>query len=289
MIDPVHIAAAAAGAGAVAVGATLAIERLGGRTGGVLATVPTTIVPATASIWWSEAGGASGPDAYPVAMALVPVGMLMCTAVLVVWRELPRRLPAAWTDMRRMRTTLWASLAVWFAGSSAAVAAEHALDPSPGAAAAAGAAAWCVMLATGLLMWRGSHEAPRGTRRVSGRTLLARGAAAAAAIAGASAIAQSGWTVASGVASTFPAIFLTTMVATWIAQGSAVPMGATAPMVLGSLSVGAYAALSAVAYPRLGLWLGVPACWIGAAAATSLPVHLWLSRSARLGSAPSPQ
>lgn len=289
MIDPVHIAVAAVGAGAVATGATLAVERLGGRAGGVLATVPTTIIPATASIWWSHAGDATRSDAYPVAMALVPVGMLMCTAVLVVWRELPRRLPRAWADMRRMWVTLGASVAVWCAGSSAAVVAEHVLDPSPGAVAVAGALAWCLMLATGLLMWRGSHDAPRGTRRVSGLTLLMRGLAAAAAIAVASGIAQSGWTVASGVASTFPAIFLTTMVATWIAQGSAVPMGATAPMVLGSLSVGAYAALSAFAYPALGLWAGVPLCWVGATAATSLPVHLWLSRSVRAAAAPSRQ
>lgn len=280
MIDLVHIALAASGAGAVAVGATLAIERLGGRAGGVLATVPTTIVPATASIWSSHSGGASPSDAYAIAMALVPIGMLMCTAVLVTWRELPQRLPAGWTDMRRMWVTLWTSLVVWLAGSSAAVAAEQALDPTPLAAAVAGAIAWILMGAVGVLMWRGSHDAPRGTRRVPVPTLVMRGAAAAVAIAGASAIAQSGWTVASGVASTFPAIFVTTMVATWIAQGSAVPLGATAPMVLGSLSVGAYAALSAFAYPRLGLWAGVPLCWIGAVLATSLPAHLWLSRSA---------
>ena len=281
MIDIADVALAAGAAALMAVAATIAVERLGGRIGGVLATVPTTIVPATAAIWLSMPEGADSRDSYRISMALVPVGMLLCGCVLATWRLVPQRLPRAWSDTRRMWCTLATSVLVWATGSMAVVIAEHAADPSVEVAAACGAAGWLLTLALGAALWRISHHAPRGHRRVGAMTLAMRGTAAGLAIAASAAVAQAGLPIASGIASTFPAIFLTTMVATWIAQGSGVPTGATAPMVLGSLSVGAYAALSAALYPRLGLALGIPLCWILAVLCTSAPVHLWLLRSAR--------
>ncbi len=272
MIDVAHVALAAGAAALVAVAATVAVERLGGRIGGVLATVPTTIVPATAAIWLSLPDVAGALESFRVSMALVPVGMLLCGCVLATWRLMPQRLPLAWSDSRRMWCTLAASVCVWATGSTAVVIAEHAADPSVAVAAACGAAGWLLTLALGAALWRISHHAPRGHRRVGAVTLL---------MAASATVAQAGWPIASGIASTFPAIFLTTMVATWIAQGRGVPTGATGPMALGSLSVGAYAALSAALYPRLGLALGIPVCWILAVLGTSAPVHLWLLRSAR--------
>ena len=281
MIDAAHVAGAGVAAALVAVAATMVVERLGGRVGGVLATVPTTIVPATAAIWLSLPEGADALESYRISMALVPVGMLLCGCVLATWRLLPQRLPRAWSDGRRMWCTLGASVCVWGTGSAAVVLAEDAANPSVAAAAAWGAIGWCLMLALGVALWRISHHAPRGHRRVGALTLVLRGAAAGTAIAVATAIAQSGLPIASGIASTFPAIFLTTMVATWVAQGSGVPTGATAPMVLGSLSVGAYAALSALLYPATGLALGIPLCWTLAVIGTTVPVHVWLLRGAR--------
>ena len=281
MIGIAHVAGAAGAAALVAIAATVAVERFGGRIGGVLATVPTTIVPATAAIWLSLPQDGDSHDMYRMSMALVPVGMLLCGCVLATWRLLPQRLPPAWSDTSRMWCTLAASIFVWATGSAAAVVAQDAADPSLRVAILCGAAAWALTLALGVALWRVSHHAPRGHRRVGVMALALRGAAAGAAIAASTAIAQAGLPIASGIASTFPAIFLTTMVATWIAQGSGVPTGATGPMVLGSLSVGAYAALSAALYPRLGLALGIPLCWILAVLATTAPVHLWLLRGTR--------
>lgn len=286
MIDAAHLGLAAGAAAVVAVAATVAVERLGGRLGGILATVPTTIVPATAAIWLSLPPGPQSQDTYAKSMALVPIGMLMCGCVLATWRVLPQRLPSAWTDRRRMWCTLAASVCVWAAGSTATVSVEHATAPTIAAAAACGAVAWALTLALGVALWRISHHAPRGHRRVSALALVLRGAAAGTAIAASTAIAQAGWPIASGIASTFPAIFLTTMVATWLAQGRGVPTGATGPMVLGSLSVGAYAALSAAIYPRAGLLIGIPLCWAAAALCTSLPAHLWLQRTVRQSAQP---
>ncbi|MCH2137376.1 MAG: hypothetical protein MK101_12515, partial [Phycisphaerales bacterium] len=62
---------AAAFAGVVAVGVTIAIERFGGRVGGLLGTLPTTIVPASVGIF-SEAQTA---EAFVRAMDAVPAGM----------------------------------------------------------------------------------------------------------------------------------------------------------------------------------------------------------------------
>jgi hypothetical protein len=283
VIDLAHVALAAGAAAAVAVGATVAVERLGGRVGGVVATVPTTIVPATAAIWLSLPQDEGSLDAYRVSMWLVPIGMLLCGLVLATWRLLPQRLPKSFGDLKKMWCTLAASVCVWAAGSTAIVSLEDAVDPSQATAAVWGAVGWCLTLALGLVLWRISHHAPRGRHRVGPGALALRGVAAGAAIAVSTAIAQSGWPVASGIASTFPAIFLTTMVATWIAQGSAVPTGATGPMVLGSLSVGAYSVASAQVYPATGLALGIPLCWTAAVLTTTLPVHVWLMLSSRRG------
>jgi hypothetical protein len=61
--------------------------------------------------------------------------------------------------------------------------------------------------------------------------------------------------ILAGLASTFPAVFLTVMVSLWLSHGAAVNAGAVGPMVLGSLAVSAYsmafagiAAASAVGY-----------------------------------------
>jgi hypothetical protein len=287
VIDLAQVALAAVAAAAVAIGATVAVERLGGRIGGLLATIPTTIVPATAAIWISMPQEAGALESLRISMALVPVGMLLCGCVLATWRLLPQRLPRAWSDGRRMWCTLAASVCVWAAGSTSVVAAEHVLSPTLATAAMWGAAGWTMTLALGVALWRISHHAPRGHRKVGAVALALRGAAAGTAIAISTAIAQSGFPIASGIASTFPAIFLTTMVATWVAQGSGVPTGATGPMVLGSLSVGAYAALSAVLYPAAGLALGIPLCWTMAVLGTTVPVHLWLLHGARHSPVPA--
>ena len=63
-------------AGLVAILATVAIERFGGKLGGVLATLPTTIIPASLGFWYlSESDGD-----FIIAMWSVPIGMLLDAA-----------------------------------------------------------------------------------------------------------------------------------------------------------------------------------------------------------------
>ena len=82
-----------------------------------------------------------------------------------------------------------------------------------------------------------------------------RGLAAATAIGIAVQFASMGLPIIAGLASVFPAIFLTTMVALWVAQGADVPTGAAGPMMLGGSSVGMYSLIAPYAVPEYGFTL----------------------------------
>lgn len=255
-------------AGVAAIGVTVAIEKLGGRLGGLIGTLPTTIVPASLGIY----AGTTEGEPFAAAMGAVPVGMLLNALFLLCWRELPPRLPA-WSLHRRLGLMVLLSLSVWLAS---AVAAVMGLSRLTGWVFEAGVVATLIMLFIGVAACRRNPPAPRGKRTTTLGALLARGVLAAGAIAAAVAIAQAGAELAAGVASVFPAIFLTTMVGLWWSQGEAVPAGAVGPMMLGSCAVAAYALIAAILFPMLGPTLGSFGSWWAAALAVTLPAWLWL-------------
>ena len=78
-----------------------------------------------------------------------------------------------------------------------------------------------------------NREAPGGSNKVPLMILSMRGIAAGLAIGICLILADSGLPFIAGLASAFPAIFLTSMVALWISQGSQVPKVAAAPMIMG--------------------------------------------------------
>lgn len=262
-------------AATIAIAATVAIERLGGRVGGILGTLPTTIVPAS----WGFAAAAETDAAFVAAMAAVPVGMGIDGVFLWMWRVLPGRLPDL-TLGARLTAMVAISLGTWGLTAGLALAALDAAALPP---LATGGAAMVALTAAGLAAcWR-PPPAPKGKRPVSVANLLARGALAGAAIAVSVAVAHSGFAVAAGLASVFPAIFMTAMVSLWVSQGEAVPIGAVGPMILGSTSVAAYALLGAWAMPALGVGLGSAVAWVCAVCLTSVPATAFLrSRRAAL-------
>lgn len=266
----------ALGAGAVAVLATVAVERLGGVAGGIFSSVPTTIVPAAIGI----RAGAADDAAFVHAMCFVPVGILLNAAYLLLWRIVPARL-----GMRSHRWLLGKTVAValgaWLAAAVAVVAAERSIAPSPTASTVLGVAAFVAGVTIAVLANRVPHPAPRGGRGVGVGVLVLRGLAAAAAIGIAMALARSGLPVAGGIASVFPAIFTTIMVATWISQGAQVPTGAVGPLMLGTMSVGAYALLAAVLFPRMHVAAASAACWVTAVCAINVPGYLWVQHVRR--------
>jgi hypothetical protein len=263
-------------AGVIAVAATIAIERLGGRVGGLIATIPSTIVPASLGI----AAGSPSVEATRIALYAIPTGMLLNAGFLWLWRTLPPLLPSG-SLRRRLAVMTTLSLSAWFLGAWAAVAGLHAIG-TLGASAMA-VAGWSVtgaMGVVGVLACRSNPPAPRGSRPVSVGTLVLRGSLAASAIGVAVILAAVGGATAAGIASVFPAIFATTMVSLWLAQGEAVPAGAVGPMMLGAAAVAMYACLAAWSLPALGPVAGVGVAWLGAVVTTTLPAGVWLGRLA---------
>jgi hypothetical protein len=261
-------------AGAVAIGATVAVERFGARTGGLLATLPTTIVPAGWGMW----AGAQDVGAFGDAMGAVPIGMLVNASFLWVWRVLPPRLPDRELGAR-LAVMTGASLGTW---ALLALASTLALDRARSAGLSVpwiGGVAFAVALLVGAVAARGAPRGGKVGTKVPPLALLSRGVMAALAIGVASGLAGSGSPLLAGMASVFPAIFLTTMVALWWSHGDAVPSGAVGPMMLGSASVSAYALLAIGAVPSLGVVLGSVGSWVGAVVLVTVPSWLWLRRA----------
>ena len=73
--------------------ATVCIEKLGGTLGGVLATSPTTIIAACLGLHAQFGGSAQLVEA----LAHVPFGMVVDAVFLLVWKEVPPRLPVTFS------------------------------------------------------------------------------------------------------------------------------------------------------------------------------------------------
>jgi hypothetical protein len=272
-----HAAAAAGFAGLVAVGVTLAIERWGGVVGGLLGTLPTTIVPAALGVY----AQAPSLEAYRDTLCAAPAGMLLNALFLYLWRVLPPRLPPGHGLAARLGAMVVLSLLAWAAGAllvttglSAARTAGVALLPL-----AAGLGAAIVVLGGWACL--GDVPAPPGRRPVGPGALVARGSLAAFAIGAAVLLSATGNALLAGMATVFPAIFLTTMVSLWLAQGEAVPGGAVGPMMLGSASVAAFALLATWSLPALGAGPGSVVAWLLAAGGVTVPATAWLRRRQR--------
>ncbi len=262
-------------AGLVAVGVTVAIERWGGRVGGLLGTLPTTIVPAAAGM------AATGDEvAFRQAMWVVPVGMFLNTAFLYSWRAVPPRLPS-WPLGTRLALMVVLSLSVWTALAAMAAAGTSALPEEGTSLLAVGVGFTAAIVVFGVLACLRAPPSPKGRRQVSWLVLLARGVLAACAIGVAVWLSSRGDGILAGIASIFPAIFITTMVALWLSQGEAVQAGAVGPMMLGGTSVATYALLASWLLPTLGLVAGSALAWSAAAVTVTLPAWWWLQQRAR--------
>jgi len=286
MNESLHVAADVAlpalFAGIVAIVATALVERLGGAIGGVLSSIPTTIVPAAIGIYGRNADA----DDFRRAMAFIPVGILLNAGYLVLWRVIPARVGRR-TRRHLLAWTVGLSLGLWLIAATAVILLHDAIRPSVPASLAIGCAAFACGIALGVAANRTPHPAPRGHRRVGLPVLALRGVAAAAVIGVALVLARSGLPVASGLASVFPVIFTTIMVATWLAQGAHVPTGAVGPMALGTLSVSGYAFLAAWLFPILPIAIAAAVCWIGAVVAVSVPAYAFLAWRRRLHARPA--
>jgi hypothetical protein len=266
-------------AGVAAVLVTLAIEKWGGLHGGVLATVPSTIVPAAVGIWYASAT----VEEFQSAMGIVPIGLILNAGFLYLWRIVPERIPE-WRFGVRISTITAVTLTLWFVAAALSIFLVREAGACGFSALGIGWLALvigCILAAVACLK---RVPTPAGHKRVGALTLFIRGLAAAASIGVAVWLAGLGNPLASGVMSIFPAIFTTSMVALWLAQGEAVPTGAIGPMMLGSQSVSLYALLVALFYPRaettFELVIMSFAAWIIAFLIINMSAWYWLKRRA---------
>lgn len=269
MIDLLPIVIPGCAAALAAILVTMAIERLGGKLGGILGTLPLTVVPASLGLFHVDPRA----DVFATAMSAIPLGMLLNVAFLGVWRIWPIR---AGDRPTALVETLGLSLGFWIAGALLLVVVRESLTPNMTRDVLVGVVALVVTVFLGARACRNAPPSPKGNRRVGLRVLLLRGIGAGAAIACGVALGRAGWMTAAGMASVFPAIFLTSMLATWMAQGKAVPIGASGPMMLGSVAVSIYALACAFSMPWVGPLGGSILGWIAGSVFGSLPAYLWL-------------
>ena len=286
----------------IAILSTIAIEKLGGTLGGVLATTPTTIVPYSVGLVLANT---STPD-IDTAMFAVPIGILLTSLYLVLWREAPR-----WSVVERLGGTyhqlavvLPVLVIIWI-GCATAIALL--LLPQ---LVAAGVPTWlsglvgvvCSFLVGVTVVFYRHQPAPKGKKTMTLLMYLSRGVLAGVAI-GASLVISSVSPVAGGVASVFPSITTTTMVMLWVQQGRELPAGAAGPMMLGNVAVSTYCVLFAVLWRQLsGEGAGVPVgllltavcllCYVFAATFVSIPIFAllqWRKNQVESGQAGTPE
>lgn len=266
----------------IAILSTIAIEKLGGTLGGVIATTPTTIVPYTVGLVLAN----TPTDDIDTALFSVPIGICLTTFYLILWREVPK-----WAAVERLGGT-YRQLAVvlpLLVGCWIGCATLIALLLLP-LLVDAGIPMWLTGL-LGLLLsffvgvaviFYRHQPAPKGKKKMTLLMYLSRGVLAGVAI-GVSLIISSISPVAGGIASVFPSITTTTMVMLWVQQGRELPAGAAGPMMLGNMAVSTYCLLFAVLWRQLSSeGAGVPVgllltavsllCYVFAATFVSIPI-----------------
>ena len=257
-------------AGIVAILVTVAIEKFGGIIGGVLGTIPSTIIPAAAGVYSID-----GTESLRDSMSMVPIGMLMNGIFLSVWIYFPHYIKQE--KLKLISTTIFA-LAVWLV---LAIFSLKLVELSPIQDLGnfiIGLIGFILLVLFSVLLNLNSIAAPKGENKVPLLILGCRGIAAALAIGFCLILAKQGLPLVAGLVSAFPAIFLTSMVALWLSQGSKVPQGAAAPMMLGGASVSVYALVSMYTIPEYGIVLGSIVTWFSSVILWTIPAFLALRK-----------
>lgn len=269
-IDWNKLAMTAVFAGTIAVLATIAIERFGGKLGGVLATLPTTIIPASLGFWYLS----PSHEAFMIALWSVPIGMLLDAAFLHSWKWLPGVFKGSRPRLRLAMVVI-SSLGFWFVLALLVVSSVHSYLVY---IKVIGGTACAIQICYGLYASPPVPVTKSQYQAVAVSTLLLRGVMAGAAIAVATLIIAIGHPILAGVASVFPAIFLTIMVSVWLSQGPKVQGSAVGPMMLGSTSVSVYALVASWSLSQFGPGMGVIFAWCVAVGCVSIPCAAYLKR-----------
>lgn len=235
-----------------------------------MGTVPTTIVPAVAGM-----AAAQGEQELMDSLSVVPAGMLINAIFLSVWIYLPRATASLGSE-RSLAVTTATALLAWAMFGMVTILCIGELSEYGTGPRTIGMIGIALTAVFGIVLGWKPYESPKGGREVSKSILLARGLMAATAIGASVWVAGLGYPLLAGLASVFPAIFLTSMVSLWISQGPSVPRGAAAPMLLGGGSVGVYSLVAMYSLEAHGIILGSIMSWVTAVAVWSMPSYIYL-------------
>ncbi|KNC79497.1 hypothetical protein, variant [Sphaeroforma arctica JP610] len=214
-------------AAVVAVCATYGVERMGGLLGGIFETTPTTIIPAAIGI----ARSVSDTKELSKAMSSVPVGLLVTSTFLMVWKYLPPRLDERISSNKGLAITISASLITWLIFALFSVFSLQ--DVSQDRMLVVGYCSVAALLLIGFsatfYTFERNHALPNPKtdmpeEKTPVKTLIVRGCFAGVATAVTVLLSKVN-EVAAGVFSTFPSIFLTTMVSLWLSKGAKLASG----------------------------------------------------------------
>ena len=256
----------------VAIGITLAIEHLGGKRGGLIGTLPSTIVPASIGL---AAVSASVVD-FQDALRMTPAGMLINALFLLSWRVLPPRLPPLRSSLRLLICTT-VSLLLWLVMATMCVLLFPAAQSIGVSSAELSISLFVFSIILGVVACTKNPPAPKIKARIKLIDILTRGLLAGVAIGISVWLANNAGPLIAGMAAVFPAMFLTAMVTLWIAHDEKVGAGAVGPMMLGGTSVSAFALIATWSMPALGAWSGAALAWVLAVIAITLPAWAWLN------------
>ena len=251
-------------AGLATTATTVVIEKFGGIIGGVFGTFPITLILASVGMLVNLVEQHPDPadideihHSFEVSMFSYPIGLLATTMLVLVWQNLPKFLPVKSSD-RKALTMLAISIVFWLAVSTALVFALPHLDTVVDRKIS-GAVSLGIIALTGIISTFSRYiPAPAGKKKATVWVLMARGVFAGVAIFVGVVLAKFGGPTLGGIASVFPAVFLTSMTSVWLAQGEQVAMGATNSLMLGFLSTGVYCfSASFLCFTSLGMVGGV--------------------------------
>ena len=257
-------------AGLVAILVTVAIERFGGVIGGVLGTIPSTIVPAAAGVYLID-----GKES--LISSMLNSSYWDANKWIISWRMdgVSRFIK---DERLRLPSTIAASLSAWAVLALTSLMIVRHITNGIISELALGLVGLFALACLAIFFNIQSIAAPKGINKVPLVILSIRGIAAGLAIAFCLFLAELELPFLAGLASAFPAIFLTSMVALWLSQGPQVPRGAAAPMMLGGASVSVYALIVMWSLPSFGIIYGSVIAWFGAVGLWTLPSCLVLKR-----------
>ncbi|PRP83866.1 hypothetical protein PROFUN_08897 [Planoprotostelium fungivorum] len=270
MPDPLNVVLSGISSALAAIFSAVVVERLGGTIGGVLATIPTTIIPASLTIYYQT----KNMETFTDAMFTVASGMLLNTAYLYYWKIVPNWIPSSLSSKKRLSIVAPTSLLFWTATALLYVLSTRWLQSHGIDIKWIGSTSLAITIIFGLIVVTlQPAPAPSGKKKTHWVLLIARGVTAATAVMCASLLATvSG--LAAGMASVFPAIYSTTMITVWFVQGESVTNGAVGPMMLGGVSVTSFALNMTWLIPLLGPALAALVAFCLSVVVVSIPLML---------------